>query len=137
MPAKRFEFAVSVDHEGRMLAEEREPLEAGEAWTPEHLVLVALARCTIASLAYHARRASISVAASAAAHGLVTKRDEDGRYAFVELDCRVEVDADPLPEGDDLRALLEKAERDCFVGASLTARPRYTWLVNGREVAAG
>ena len=34
-------------------------------------------------------------------------------------------------------ALLEKAERDCFVGASLTARPRYTWLVNGREVAAG
>ena len=31
--------------------------------------------------------------------------------------------------------LLELAERDCFVGSSLTAKPSYRWLVNGRIVA--
>ena len=33
-------------------------------------------------------------------------------------------------EPDDLIA---KAERDCFVGASLVAKPSYRWIVNGRE----
>jgi len=30
--------------------------------------------------------------------------------------------------------LLARAQRDCFVGASLTARPRYEWRVNGELV---
>lgn len=25
-------------------------------------------------------------------------------------------------------------ERGCFVGASLTAKPRYRWTVNGKEI---
>jgi len=37
-----------------------------------------------------------------------------------------------------IRELVAKAERDCFVGASLTVKPEYRWLVNGqnREVAS-
>ena len=31
--------------------------------------------------------------------------------------------------------LLAKAERDCFVGASLTTAPTYHWTVNGEEIA--
>ena len=31
----------------------------------------------------------------------------------------------------ELAALLAKAERDCFVGASLKPSPRYRWRVNG------
>jgi hypothetical protein len=33
------------------------------------------------------------------------------------------------PPHDDLEALLAKAERDCFAGASLTAEPTYIWNV--------
>ena len=31
--------------------------------------------------------------------------------------------------------LLSLAERDCFIGASLTAPSHYAWVVNGSEVA--
>ena len=86
MPAKRLEYAVTVDRSSRLLAEERAPLETPEEWTPEHLVLAALARCSIASLLYHARRAGVEAAAEASAWGTVTKREEDGRFAFVEIE---------------------------------------------------
>jgi hypothetical protein len=36
-----------------------------------------------------------------------------------------------VPPGDELPALLSKAERDCFIGASLKPSPRYRWRVNG------
>jgi hypothetical protein len=83
--------------------------------------------CSLASLRYHARRAGSEVVASGEADGTVTRRDEDGRYAFVEIECRLDVELAPPP--DDLPGLLAKAERDCFVGASLTAKPRYVWNV--------
>jgi hypothetical protein len=64
----------------------------------------------------------------------VTKSDADGRYAFVEIDCRLDVELDPLPGEDGLAELLALAERDCFIGASLTAPTRYEWRVNGQEI---
>jgi hypothetical protein len=69
----------------------------------------------------------------AEARGEVTQRTTDGRYAFVRVRVDLDVRLDPPP--DNVRELLSKAERDCFVGASLTARPRYRWTVNGEEVA--
>lgn len=41
---------------------------------------------------------------------------------------------EPVPPGDELAALIAKAERDCFVGASLDPPPRYRWRVNGEDV---
>ena len=41
---------------------------------------------------------------------------------------RIEAELDPAPESLD--ELLAKAERDCFVGASLTVKPRYEWVVD-------
>jgi hypothetical protein len=67
------------------------------------------------------------VHASGSARGLITKRDSDGRYAFVEIECTIDIELDPPPPGPDLAALLEKAERDCFVAASLTVQPTYDW----------
>ena len=133
--AKRFEYAITVARDGLLAAEGKHPLETTERWTPEHLLLAALARCSVASLAYHAKRASLSLEAGAAASGVVTKREQDGRYAFVEVDCRVDVELEPPLSGEDLSALLAKAERDCFVSASLTVPTRYRWRVNGEEVA--
>jgi hypothetical protein len=36
---------------------------------------------------------------------------------------------EPKPDETAVAELLAKGERDCFVGASLTARPSYTWRV--------
>jgi hypothetical protein len=63
--------------------------------------------------------------------GVVTKRDDDGRYAFVEVRARLDVELDPLPDRESVAELIGLAERDCFIGASLTAPPHYVWRVNG------
>ena len=131
---KRFEYAASLDGEGRLLADGGSPLEPAKAWTAEHLVLAGLMRCTLTSLAFHAERRSVSVRGSAAAETVVTKREEDGRYALVEVECGLDVHLEPALAGEELEELLAEAERDCFVGASLTAAPRYEWRVNGELV---
>ena len=132
MSPKRLEFSASIARDGSLCAEGRDSLDPGGAWTSEHLVLAALARCSLASLAYHAERAGIAPTGVAAASGVVTKRESDGRYAFVELQCGMDVELDPPP--DDRSALLALAERDCFIGASLTAPVEYEWRVNGELV---
>ena len=131
--AKEFHYAVGLERSGSLDADGRAPLELTAAWTPEHLVLAGLLRCTLTSLRYHAGRSGIDVDAAGSASGTVTRRDEDGRYAFVEIDVRLEIELDSAVVGDDLGALLAKAERDCFIGASLTAKPSYRWTVNGQS----
>jgi organic hydroperoxide reductase OsmC/OhrA len=128
---RSFRYAVALARSGRVTADGRGPLDLEPAWTPEHLVLAGLVRCTIQSLRFHAERAKIDLLAAGSAAGLVTRREEDGRYAFVEVNVELEVELEPVPPGDELEALLAKAERDCFVGASLTAKPQYRWRVNG------
>jgi organic hydroperoxide reductase OsmC/OhrA len=128
--ARRFEYAVEVGEDGAALAEGQHRLPLPPEWTPEHLVLAGLIRCSLTSLAYHARRAGRTATGSGTSAGMVTRRDEDGRFAFVEISCRFEVEIEPLPEETELAELLALAERDCFIGASLRAKPTYEWLVN-------
>ena len=110
------------------------PLEPDEAWTPEHLLLAGLSRCTLTSLEYHAKRAGVEATAEVSAHGTVTRREEDGRFAFVDIAVALDLTVEPRPEPASLRDLVEKAQRDCFVGASLTAKPTYTWTIDGKEL---
>jgi uncharacterized OsmC-like protein len=132
--AKSFAYAVSLDDEGDARSDDGGAVLAeDDAWSPEHLVLAGLARCTLTSLRYHARRIDVAADGRADATGTVTQRDTDGRYAFVRIKVELDVSLEPAPA--NVRELLSKAERDCFVGASLTARPRYRWTVNGEEVA--
>jgi organic hydroperoxide reductase OsmC/OhrA len=122
---KVFEYAIEIDREGRAGIPNGESFRPPESWTADDLLLAALLRCSIDSLAYHARRAGSSLQASGSARGTVTKRESDGRFAFVEIDCRIEAELDPhVADPDELTA---NAERDCFVGASLTVKPHYTW----------
>jgi uncharacterized OsmC-like protein len=121
-------FEYEVDYDGAAVATaEGTALEVPESWSPEHLVLAALLDCSLTSLRYHARREDVTVTARGEASGTVTRREDDGRFAFVEVEARFDVRFEPTPA--DRAALLEKAERDCFVGASLTAPPRYVWNV--------
>ena len=132
--AKRLTFGIELDRAGRVSAEEGPPVDVPPEWSAEHLVLGGLARCSLASLRYHVRRGGGDVVGDAAATGVVTKR-EDGRWAFVEIECRIDVELEPALEGDPLRELLANAERDCIVSASLTVKPDYRWTVNGTLLA--
>ena len=122
------EYAVDIDRGGRMTVPGGAQIAPPEGWSPDHLLLAALLRCSIDSFVYHAHRAGHEVAASGEAQGTVTKRDSDGRYAFAEIAVRV--DAQLTPRTTEPDVLIAKAERDCFVGASLTIDPEYEWHVS-------
>ena len=126
--AKVLEYAVEVDRGNRMTIPGGAQIEHAEGWSPDHLLLAALVRCSIDSFTYHARRAGHDVSASGSGHGKITKRDVDGRYAFVTID--VAIDAQLEPRAGETDDLIAKAERDCFVGASLTIKLEYTWRVS-------
>ena len=126
--AKVLEYAVEVDRGGRMTIPGGGQLVSPEGWSADHLLLAALVRCSIESLAYHARRGGHTVDASGEAHGTITKSGDDGRYRFVEIGVRIDAQLSPRTnESDDL---IMKAERDCFIGASLTVTPEYEWHVS-------
>ena len=135
--AKELHFAVDLTAGGELREETGVALEPPPEWSPEHLLLAGLVRCSLKSLRFHARRRAVDVhTASGSARTLVTKRETDERYAMVETEVEVHVKLEPEPERDALAGLLALAERDCFVGSSLTARPSYRWTVNGRTIAA-
>ena len=130
--AKSFDYAVSLDVTWDARSDRGGGVLAGAeeaSWTPEHLLLAGLARCTLTSLRYHCVRASITLTSSSTARGPVTRRESDGRFAFVEIAFEADVSFDPKPDDETIADLLAKAERDCFVGASLVATPSYSWNV--------
>jgi organic hydroperoxide reductase OsmC/OhrA len=123
------DYTVDLMPDGSLRTEDGTALDPLPAWTPEHLLLAGLVRCSLESLRFHAKRSGIAVAsANGSANAHVAKRESDGRYAIVEAEVALEVQLVPSP--DDPSELLAKAERDCFVGASLTVKPRYRWTVN-------
>jgi organic hydroperoxide reductase OsmC/OhrA len=130
------EFEVVVDRAGDARSTlGGSPLPREAEWWAEHLVLAGLVRCTLASMGYAARRAGLNSVGTGSAHGVVTKRDSDGLYAFVDIETTLEVSLAPAPEPSTLSGLVAKAEHGCFVSNSLTATPRHRWIVNGQEVS--
>ena len=129
--AKQLRYAVELTASGELREENGVALESPSEWTPEHLLLAALVRCSVKSLRYHASRGGVDVrSASGSAHTLVTRRETDGRYAVVETEVELAVELEPRPEPGPLSDLLALAEHDCFIGSSLTAEPRYRWTVS-------
>ena len=132
---KTFEFDVSVDQRGDARSSlGGSPLPAETQWWAEHLVLAGLVRCTLASMSYYARRAGLDATGVGRAHGIVTRREDDGLYALVDIETTLDVTVAPAPEPDALGELVMRAQRGCFVSNSLTATPRHRWTVNGEEV---
>lgn len=131
--AKHFDYWISLEESGALSADGHPATIEGEV-SAEHLLLAALARCSISSLEHFAQQKGIEVQASAYASGMVTQREEDERYGFVNIDCKLEVKLDGELDDDQLRKLLQSAEWGCFIGASLRPAPRYKWRVNGRDI---
>ena len=133
--ARALEFEVTVDRDRTARsARGGSPIPVEDEWSAEHLVLAALVRCTLTSLDYHLRQAGLTATGSGQAHGVVTRRETDGLYAFVEIEAQYEVEFDHALEREIVTGLVENAERGCFVGNSLTAKPRYRWTVNGEAI---
>ena len=137
MPAhpRVLEFDVSVDPEGEARSElGGTPLAREKEWWAEHLLLAGIVRCSLASMDYAARRAGLESTGSGQAHGVVTKRNSDGLYAFVDIETTFDITLAPPPERAALDELLARAEVGCFVSNSLSTKPRHRWIVNGQEV---
>jgi organic hydroperoxide reductase OsmC/OhrA len=130
---KVLEFEAAIDADGNPSAEDCPRLELPPEWTAEHLLLAALLRCSLTSLRYHAKRIGAESSGEGTARGRVTKRNEDDRYAFVEIELDFEVGIEPAR---DVPVLLAGAERDCFIAASLALKPTYRWTVNGVSARA-
>ena len=134
--AKELRYAVDLSAAGALADENGVVLEVPAEWSPEHLLLAALVRCTLKSLRHHAgRRGADLRSAAGSGRTLVTKRETDGKYAVVEAELELAVEIEPEPDPDPLAQLLRLAERDCFVGSSLIAEPSYRWVVNGHTIA--
>jgi organic hydroperoxide reductase OsmC/OhrA len=126
--AKTLEYAVEVDLGGRLTIPGGGQLVPPEGWSADHLLLAALLRCSIDGFAYHARRAGHDVTASGSARGTITRSGDDDRYRFVDIDVAIDAQLEPRTTNPD--ELIAKGERDCFVGASLSVKPRYEWHVS-------
>jgi organic hydroperoxide reductase OsmC/OhrA len=128
--AKEFRYAVDLGDGDVVRTEDGTPLGGGPEWTPEHLLLAGLVRCSVKSLRHHAKRAGIEVeSATGSASSLFSRRESDGRFAVTELNVELALKLEPQPGEAELVDLLAKAERDCFIGASLTLKPTYAWTV--------
>jgi uncharacterized OsmC-like protein len=86
------ELRYAIDLQDELRAEDGTPLHVDPAWSPEHLLLAALLRCSLKSLDYHARRAGNHVDdAHGSARALIAKRETDGRYATTELELDLRI----------------------------------------------
>ena len=133
MARPRTDYRIELAADGSFTTERNVRLDVPRAWTPEHLLLAALARCSLLALDFHARRTEVEAHGAGSASGSVDRR-ADGDWAFVDVECDLDVSLEPRPPAEELAALLDRAERGCFVGSSLTPKPRYRWRVNGEEV---
>ena len=131
--AKHFDYWISLDERGELTAD-GDPVTIGGDISAEHLLLTALARCSISSLEHFARQKDVDVTTSAYASGTVTRREDQERYGFVSIECKLDVQLAGELTDDELRNLLESAEWGCFIGASLDPAPKYSWRVNGRDL---
>ena len=133
--AKELRYAVDLARGGELTDEHGVGLHVPAEWSAEHLLLAALTRCSLESLRYHARRIGVDIqSASGTSRTLVTKRNTDHRYALVETEVELGLRIAAEPEPAAVAELIALAERDCFIGSSLIAEPRYRWTVNGRTI---
>lgn len=125
-------IAAAVDQAGKLFADAEHAMSPGAAWTPEHMLLAALARRAVMSLHHRA-----AVAGREAGGRATASADRGGRPSAPSLDAVwVGVDADMTPplEGDELVALVRAAEHDTTWAIPLARRVRFSWRVNGESV---
>jgi organic hydroperoxide reductase OsmC/OhrA len=146
---KAFRFPVSVDWQGGTLTRASVPgkPELGVAvppefrgsdpgvWSPEDLLVAATASCYAVTLASVARRRGILLRRlHVDGSGHVTRR-EDGRFGFVAIDLRAELEVDAGSEAEAETAA-RYAKDVCLVGMALDTPVHLELSVNAPLLAA-
>ena len=97
------------------------PLEfLGESgrWTPEHLLVAAVASCFVSTFSGIAEKSRLEFASfNLDAEGLLSSAD--GIWRFTEIKLRPVVTILKVEDRDRAMVLLEKAEKSCFIARSL------------------
>ena len=134
--AKELRYAVDLTPAGELTDENGVVLDVPGEWSPEHLLLAALVRCSLKSLRHHAdaqgRRRALGLRQQPDARDASARPTTATHSSRPTVELAVEIAPEPEPAA--LAELLALAERDCFVGSSLTAKPSYRWVVNGRTI---
>ncbi len=114
---------VMLRHEGIDPIESSPPVEfggPGDAWSPEGLLVAALADCFIFTFRAVARAAKLEwTDLSVDAEGTLERRD--GVTAFTAFRVHAALGVDAHVDPAQARAALERAERGCLISNSLKA----------------
>ncbi len=106
-------------------------------WTPEHLLLGAVATCYVATFRAIAEKSKFEVnGLEVSVEGVLTK-DQAG-FRFTEICIRPVITVQREDERDRAQRLAEKAEHACLISRSLSAKITANYKVEVAEaVAAG
>ena len=95
----------------------------GDAWSPEHLLLTAVAACFVFTFRAVAHASNVRFDHIAVtAHGTVAK--QAGAVRFTQIVLTPRISADASVDFDALRRCVDKAEDRCLVSASLSTPVR-------------
>lgn len=90
-------------------------------WTPEHLLLGAVATCYVATFRTIAERSKLAVSGlEVFVEGVLTK--EQGGFRFTEIIVRPAIVVEREQDCERAQRLAEKAEQVCLVSRSLSAK---------------
>ena len=126
-------LAIDLSADGVLHAEDGTPLEPPSGVDAGALLLAALARCSLESLRHHASRAALAiVSAQGRRRGLVTRREEDGRYAVVEARARARASSwRRRRPGTISRRSSPRRSATASSARRCGSTPSYRWTVNG------
>ena len=101
----------------------------GDRWSPETLLIAALADCFVLTFRAIARASKLPwVSLHCEVEGTLAREAGVSRFTVFELDARLDV-----PEGTDVEAAtraMHKAEQGCLISNSLSARRQLTASVD-------
>lgn len=128
---------VSLDSPGLPGLSSAPPTEfggPGDRWSPETLLVGAVADCfvlTFRAIARHAKLEFTSLACDVTG----TLERKERRVSFTELVIHAELEIPPDTDEAQARAALERAEQSCLITNSLTARSHLEAVVRAAAVA--
>jgi peroxiredoxin-like protein len=104
-------------------------------WTPEHLLLGAVATCYVATFRAIAERSKLTVSAlEVFVEGVIRK--EQGGFRFTEIIVRPVITVEREQDCERAQRLAEKAEHACLISRSLSARITAEYKVEVAEPVA-
>jgi organic hydroperoxide reductase OsmC/OhrA len=126
--AAKAEGSVTITSERLSSLSSAAPLQfggPGDQWSPETLLVAAVADCLILTFRAVARASKLSwLHLDCTAEGVLDRVDGVSRFTEVRVHARL-----TLPAGGDIergKHLLEKAEKGCLITNSLKAKPVLT-----------